>query len=192
MASDERQTFESIERFNAYLNRFVNTSSWGTGSAKSVEDLFHEIKVGDCGLVAEGRGILRITYPLFIDVFYRNGSDKFHCFEKQSKKGIYRNLPGTFAEKMHTNEDMFTAIKRTLEEEVKPSLPGSGLSLNNNQLMYGETWDENTGARSYPGLQTLSRNTKYNLVLAPDQGMPRPFVLQEANGESKFDWEIIS
>jgi len=73
---------------------------------------------------------------------------------------------------------------------LKLLLPGSGLSLAGAKLDIQNEWEENTGARSYPGLQTKSINTLLSLNVSPNQGIPKPFVLVERNGTSKFAWKV--
>lgn len=182
--------FKSLDQFTEYLNQYVDLGSWGVGGAKSPAELWEELHKGDSGLVKEDNGILRLTWPIFIDVLYQDQGTDFHCYEATSKKGKFRDLPGTYAEKRQANEDLDEAISRTYDEEINNSLPQSGLSLKDSSLGFQKKWEENTGARSYPGLQTKSINTLFALNLAPNQGEPKPFILVEKNGITKFDWEV--
>lgn len=188
--SEELLTFRSADEFRDYLKGFVDVSRWGVDGAKSPAELWKELREGDSGLVREENGLLRLTWPIFIDILYENQGTAYKAYETASKKGKFRDLPGTFAEKRHANEDSNDAIRRTYIEEINRSLPQSGLSLKNSQLSFQNEWEENTGARSYPGLQTRSVNTLYALQLSPDQGVPKPFILVEDNGTSKFDWKV--
>ncbi|HUD19083.1 MAG TPA: hypothetical protein VMR81_01390 [Patescibacteria group bacterium] len=182
--------FKSLDQFRDYLRSYVDIGPWGANGAKSPTELYQEILEGDSGLVRMEHGLLRLTWPIFIDVSYHNRGVHFKCFEAENKKGKHRDLPGTYAEKRHANESMDAAIRRTYEEEIEPSFHNSGLSLSNSSLDFEREWEENTGARSYPGLQTKSINTLFTLHVVQDQGTPKPFVLIEANGTSKFDWKV--
>lgn len=182
--------FKSLSQFQEYLSQYVDVNSWGVVGAKSPADLWKELLEGDSGLAKEDNGILRLTWPIFIDVLYQNQDTNYHCYEAENKKGKFRDLPGTYAEKRHANEDLNDAIRRTYDEEINDSLPKSGLSLRGSSLNFQNEWEENTGARSYPGLQTKSINTLFALNLTPNQGVPKPFTLVERNGVTKFDWKV--
>ena len=187
---EESLGFKSVDEFSDYLKGYVDLSSWGVNGAKSPAELYKELRDGDSGLVTEKNGLLRLTWPLFVDVSYRNQNVDYSCFEAENKKGKFRNLPGTSAEKRQANEKIDDAIRRTYEEEIVPSFYKSRLSLKDSTLNFERDWQENTSARSYPGLQTRSLNTLYLLQVAPNQGLPQPLELVEKNGTSKFDWKV--
>ena len=179
---------KSSDHLAAYLSGYnIPLDRWGKDGKKSVGELYEELKGGDCVLTIEN-GVVRCTWPLFIDVIYTDQGINYKCVETQNKKGKRRNLPGTYAEKRLAGENIQTSIARTFREEILPSLPKSGISLNNHSLTRGNQWEEITEAHSYPGLKNKSLNTLFSLIPLPNQGTPKDFTLVESNGTSQFSW----
>ena len=89
----ENTGFKSLSQFTEYLSQYVDVNSWGVGGAKSPAELWNELREGDSGLIKEDNGILRLTWPIFIDVLYHNQGTNYHCFEAENKKGKFRPLP---------------------------------------------------------------------------------------------------
>lgn len=182
--------FKSVDQFRDYLKGYIDTSSWGQGNAKTADDLWSELKSGESGIVQEGNGILRITWPIFISVLYQNQGVLFELFEvkqifhKDGRERV-RSLPASIGEKGTSKDKPYNVAQKAIKEELEGKIP---LSLRNSRLKQVNQWQEFEMARSYPNLQTRSNNVMFALNLMPNQGDPQPFTLHEAKKDSEFNW----
>lgn len=127
----------------------TSTAAYGTGNAKRIEDLLHEIVNRECSLKLEdGRPVRRLSV---INLFVRNRNEQVLIEERQvlpDGRERQRGLP--LSEKMYADEDWRTAALRAVVEEL-----GSALPPEPQVYLIEETHEEVVTASvsmSYPGL----------------------------------------
>ncbi len=123
----------------------INTTIWGIGAAKSVEDLWTEIVNGESQL--EGDPPLRVVHV--VNVIIRDGNRILIEGEQQFNENQQRYRGAPLSEKMKLGEDYIGAALRGIEEElrIEPVNVEITKSSPGPQLMLGES-------PSYPGLRT--------------------------------------
>mgnify|MGYP000924067211 CR=1 FL=1 len=143
----EYADFKSAEELKIWLKNFVSLADWSRGGAKSVEQLFDEIRNGDCSIQTEPP--LRIVRVVQVLV----QRDNLFLLEKEQlladNRTRLRNLPPS--EKMKPGEECQAAAVRCLEEELginEDQVEMIGLSSGPKIIVRSST--------SYPGL-----NSKY-------------------------------
>jgi hypothetical protein len=108
-------TFENQAELNAFLNDHgIDTAPWGTGQAKRIQDLWNEIVAGESHLAPEPlRRVVQV-----VRVIIRKGEMILVEAEQEFVDGRRRNRRQPPADKMKPGEDIITAAKRCLVEEL--------------------------------------------------------------------------
>jgi hypothetical protein len=140
-------TFKSTADLKAWLDsKGIDTSCWGTGGAKSVENLWAEIIEGESQIQDEPP--LRLVR--MVKVIIRNGKRILVEAEQEfgENQQRYRGWPP--AEKIKPGENQVEAALRCLQEElqVTPSRVEILSSTSEPEQVHQES-------PSYPGLRTL-------------------------------------
>jgi hypothetical protein len=61
--------FQSVEELENYLRKFsIPISSWGTGKAKDLQDLYEELVNNECQLIENGESLHRIIEFVGVEV----------------------------------------------------------------------------------------------------------------------------
>ncbi len=140
-------TFVNQAELEVFLvNHGIDTSMWGTGQAKHVHDLWNEISAGESRLIAEPlRRVVQV-----VKVIIRKGDQLLLEAEQELADGRRRKRRQPPADKMKPGEDIITAAKRCLLEEL--NVADEGLQV------LAQTHREAVkliDSPSYPGLVTL-------------------------------------
>jgi hypothetical protein len=95
----------------------VDTSNWGKGNAKTVENLLTELTKNDCVLVKKDNQLHRTVCVLFVIIM----SNGLILMEKEQilvdGRTRKRSLP--LAEKVIVGEDLINATRRAIQEELE-------------------------------------------------------------------------
>jgi len=145
----------------------IDTSLYGRGAAKSVEELFEEVELGESVLHAVEGDCCRVVSVL--NVFIQNSNGQVLMEEKQVRPNgeeRYRGLP--LSEKLKGGEAWRPAVQRAICEELGSILPESP-KIEVLLDTYTEAVEVNTSA-SYPGLESEYRCHR---VQARVEGLPR-------------------
>ncbi len=121
---------------------------WGTGQAKSLENLWEEIATGETQLQADP---LRRVLAGVVQVIIRRDDGRILIEEEQvleDGRRRARNIPP--AEKMLAGETYADAVRRCLREELRVN-PDTAEILTHTHEVYHEQHD----SWSYPGLVSL-------------------------------------
>lgn len=140
----------------------VPVGLYGTGAAKSVDDLYQELAEGECTLWEEGGVIERRLRVLALDIF-RDGRklvEKKQIFLKDGRERS-RALMSSTAEKMLSDETAAEAIARIANEEM-PFLRGLPFELLPVQTEVKES-------QSYPGITARYEYVWARVTLASSQ-----------------------
>ena len=182
----------SFDEFMDCLRNCVDITTWGQGGAKTVEDLWNEVLAGESRIVPKKNGILRMTWPIFLNVLYIDQGTLFEMYEarqifREDGRERIRDLPGSIGEKGTSKDKPEDVVRKAIKEELDGKIP---LSLENSKVRLLRKWTEREIARSYPGLATQSNKVLFELNLMPNQGYPKSFILQESKKYTFFDWRI--
>lgn len=177
-----------VSDLRGLLARFgVDTSTWGTGEAKTVDHLLEEIRSGDSELVVEAAGIARRVRNVWIDVFATTDSGRLHLVERRQVFGDgrqrMRRLPASLGEKCRVGEEPLVAARRGFAEELgigppavlAPTAPG----LNP------------TGRTSYPTLATSFESHWFRAEIDPADYRPDGYVEVQPDKQTFFEWEPV-
>lgn len=166
----------------------VDTSQWGTGSAKTIEALWKEIEEGETELVAGADGKLaRKIAVANIEVFGTDPSTgkKIRLVERRQVfsdgRERVRTLGTTVAEKLKVGEDVPAAAVRGVQEEL-------GIENSLNLAPMGTETKEGE-SESYPGLATRYEIHKFSVELSGDQYKPEGYTEKQDDKTTYFEWE---
>ncbi len=168
----------------------IDTSNWGFGSAKSIDDLLKEIQKKEAELIINEGGLcVRNLKVVAIDVFYNDhkGNKYILVEEKQEFSDgriRKRNLETSLGEKLYLNEEPNQGVIRCIREEL--SIESLNYTLENNGVT---TKEENS--KSYPGLKTVYVFFRFILVLNDNGYKPDGYIENDSKKTSYFVWKKI-
>lgn len=170
----------------------IDTSSWGTGKAKTLLDLQREIEDKEATLIKTPEGkLLRVLVIGAIDVlYYAVDGKKFRLREDKQvfKDGRERrrDLGHAISGKMQTGEDPLTATMREIRQELKIEglISLEKLGIANEELITSP---------SYPGLPSQYIIHKYEVFLGDEQFRSEGYIEKEEKTgiTTYFVWEEI-
>ncbi len=167
----------------------IDLSLWGQGEAKTVENLSSEINDGEVELVSTPNGKLtRKVAVANIDVTYINSAGQhYRLIERRQVltdgRERMRTLETSVAEKLKAGEDVLSAAKRGVEEE---------LGISNAILESRGTEQKLLDSPSYPGLISQYEVHKFSTSLSNEQYKPEGYVEKQADKSTYFEWEASS
>lgn len=118
--------FRDIEHFQIKLSKFnINPSNWQGGT--KVETLYNEWLRGECVFEKDRDSIIRKVQVVCVHCFYTNqvGEKLRLCEEKQIMPDGFERFRGFkfVSETMKPSEDLETAARRAIEEELQITDP---------------------------------------------------------------------
>jgi len=164
----------------------IDVSTWGEGTAKTVEHLLAEVKNRECVLTDESDGsILRKVVVAGADVYYtKPNGRKYRLVESRQvfKDGREREreYATSVAEKIFIGEDPKVAVIRGIKEEL-----GIEGSMNPVKISQEET---TRISKSYPGLLTYYMSYIFKVVLDDSQFNPEGYVEKQSDKQTYFSW----
>jgi len=138
----------------------IDTSKWGTGTTKTTNDLWNEIRNGES--IIQDEPLLRIVDV--INVIIRNGESVLIETSQELDDGRTRSRNIVPAEKKKTGESYIEAARRCLREELQ--VKDRNIEILESTYRQEQKIKESI---SYPGLSTLFR---YHIVEAKVNGLP--------------------
>ncbi len=142
------------------ISKGIDISKWGTGEAKSLDDLWNEIIAGDSSIQDEP--LLRIVDV--VQIIIRSGDKVLVEVGQKFHDGRIRSRNLVPSEKKHADESYIDAAYRGLREELQIDTQDVEV-LRTTYREKREIKDSN----SYPGLRSLYR---YHIVDAKVKGLP--------------------
>jgi hypothetical protein len=167
----------------------VPHQSWGTGSAKSVDDLLAEVRKRESILFSEAAGtrLVRIVWVAAANVYYCGGGRA--CFRLVERKQVLpdgrersRGCRFSICEKFALPEDPEQAIRRALREEL-------GINPADAAVEHGDLAVEETDrGDSYPGLMSRFIFCQFFVRLGDGSYRPEGYV-EHGKLTTHFAWE---
>ena len=166
----------------------IDTLTWGTGKAKSVQDLYGEIQEGETVLVSEGGELRRQVSVATVDVFYTDSSGKKlklvevkQVWHDGSGRERSRDMKQSVSEKLKVGENPLIAIVRGLQEELGINVPSEAIVA----LMPTES---NELSPSYPGLQCQYKFSHFETSISEASFKPEGYVEDDGKKFTHFQW----
>lgn len=184
------QTFSTLNKLSEYLlSKNIPINSWGTGTAKTIENLYEEILCGETLLVETESGVLRQICFAGILVTYQDGNTAYELAEDRQvfSDGRVRRRnksQASVTEKMLPGESFSETAIRGLKEELgifsKTELKDIGPS------------EEIVESASYPGLTTKYKRFNFSVQLTSDQYKAEGYKEIEKDKTTYFVWNQIT
>jgi hypothetical protein len=158
----------SFEAIKALLSDHqIDTSKFGQGNARSLEDFVNEVQTGSVRLMldaAEHKSLVRVLDLVLLRLCFGDGSNrKFLIRQKESASGQVRDgrlqLPGT---KRAAYENSLETAQRVLKERLQ--LTSADMNFN---IQGMETFEEEEVSASYPGVRTVYRKSIVEAIVSP-------------------------
>ena len=168
----------------------IDTSSWGTGQAKTLAHLQREIESGETILITGETGeLLRRVVVGGADIFYYQSPDgkKYRLKEDRQvfKDGRERRraFGQAVSEKMKPDEEPRSAMIRGIQEEL-------GIS---GEIALSETGTDvqQVTSPSYPGLESEYIRHKFQATLVDEQFNPDGYIEKQSDKSTYFVWEEV-
>jgi hypothetical protein len=166
----------------------IDTSTWGTGEAKQVKDLYEEIKNGETVLTTDDEGrLLRQVTVCGANVYYIKEGKTYRLKEEKQVfadgRERRRTVPHSVSEKAKPNEDPNDGIIRGLREElgIKGEIALTPMEISTKRL----------SSRSYPGLQSQYVTHAYEVILTDEQYNPNGYIEVQEDKTTYFVWEEV-
>jgi hypothetical protein len=178
----------SIEALEQLLvSHGVSVADWGTGSAKTPQNLLDEITCGESRLHLDDVGNLRRSVSAVgVDIFFidpRQGMFRLVEAEQLFRSGRRRRrrLKTSIAEKLLPGERPIEAARRAIEEELGLSTVGLRLKCRGSEVV-----EENSG--SYPGLCSIRSLTYFECALSTGLFNPLGYKEHQEDKTTSFAW----
>ena len=165
----------------------IPVDQWGTGNAKTLEQLFQETEEGETALDTKD-GILVRTVRILTAWVYHQVMPTGRLFLVEDRQelsdGRVRrrgDFGGSITEKMKKDEvaDLL-ALGRAMKEEL--GFAGAKwVSYMGTILKVGDSF-------SYPGLPTMSVQTRFEVMILPDDFRPEGYVETQDDKRTIFLW----
>lgn len=169
----------------------IDTSTWGTGKTKSIQDLYTEIKEHESVLVQDGAEFYReLSVAAIQVVFADQQGNRFILVETEqvwhdgSGRRRSRELEQSLSEKLIAGEDPLTGAMRAVREEL-------GVPVSQDLLVAQQPYVVQAGANSYPGLQSRYAVFPYTVAVPSEHFHPEGYVEHGTEKDTSFQWKSI-
>ena len=178
-------TLATAQELNAWLTKNgIDTSLWGTGKAKRVENLMDEVEKKESTLYLLGGKVFRCL--TVVKVVVRHPDLPEHhlaCYRQTMEDGRERPRNELPSEKAFAGERARAAAERCLTEEMGDHLTPANVTLYDDTLV---GWDEVVESPSFPGLCTQYRLYQMEATIP---SLPRhAFVSVEGKKRHAWEW----
>ncbi len=171
----------------------IDTSSWGSGKAKTVEHLMSEVLSGESQLLETEDGeLLRvleiadgtITFADASGVVYKLTEDRQEFKDGRIRKRDHlKDI--SLAEKVAPGENPKDALVRGIDEEL--GITGE-LQINGEPVLE----EKRVESPSFPGLNTQYKVHKFNLTIGEDSFNPDGYQEEQSDKTTYFVWEEVT
>lgn len=181
------KSFQSVQDLENYLRYFnIPISSWGTGKAKNLEDLYQELLDNECQIIQSGESLHRIIEFVGIKVFYKDNEGNIYSLKEDRQEFNdgrirKRNMPTSVAEKIKLGESPTVSAIRGLKEEL-------GIVVSSSKITNHQELNYNGSSMSYPGLITKYKGHQFTCFLNEDQFNIDGYIEIQKTKKTFFKW----
>lgn len=187
--SEKKEYFATDALKKKLTDAGIDTSSWGTGQAKTLVHLQKEIESGETVLITGETGeLLRKVVVGGADIYYQSSDGKKYRLKEDRQvfkdgRERRRDLGQAVSEKMKPDEDPKDAMIRGIQEEL-------GIS---GEIALTETGTDvqQVISPSYPGLDSKYIRHKFQTTLTDEQFNPDGYVEEQSDKSTYFIWEEV-
>ena len=167
------------------LQHDISFQKWGTGKAKTVDDLLEEINSGEAEVKSREGKLLRTTKVVSITVTYWDGNNDLILVEDRQVfsdgRERKRVLDASLGEKMFVNEVPEEAARRALKEEL--------CIIDVEVVSIGTKFRGPEMSLSYPGLETLYELVQFSAKLPTSLFRPEGYMEDDGKKKTYFVWQ---
>lgn len=166
----------------------IDTSAWGTGSAKTIAHLLKEVREGESQMTFSPEGITRAVRVAWVDVLYRDEQGDIYLLVEDRQEyndgRIRRRQLGTsLGEKLKPGEEPGEGAIRALDEE---------LGVHSYQSLHTVGHEHTTHATdSYPGLESSYDTYSFVAILDNTSYTPEGYIETQADKTNYYIWTKI-
>lgn len=164
----------------------IPLAQWGTGEAKTLEDLYTEISHGESTLVVEKNNqLIREVGIVKIDIFYKDENGTYQLIEDYQefydgrRRTIKHDCP--VGEKMKPGETPLQTFDRALREELSITRPIPGRST--------KARVTTKISRSYPGLVSRYEEHRFKTTLPKKYYNADGYMEVDGYRKTYFSWK---
>ncbi|PIV09248.1 hypothetical protein COS31_04180 [Candidatus Roizmanbacteria bacterium CG02_land_8_20_14_3_00_36_15] len=188
MVRERKLIVEEIENLKMVLSKYrIDTSGWGQGTTKTVENLLEEILKGESILVEDKNGLLRVVRYSRVYVYYIDGDHEYQLIEDRQEFAngkVRRRGFKHLSEKCILNQPPQEAAREGVVKELSITTPV--------HLKYiGQGKEAITRFPSYPGLKSYSHFFNFKGYLDPSQYSPAGYQEVTPKKTTYFVWKQI-
>ena len=179
---------ENADALRVLLNDHgIVTDDWGRGATKTVEDLWDEVSAGETVIVEVTGELVRRTHVVAVNVTTRlDDGSSYRLYEERQvfKNGAsrQRNLLTSLGEKIKLHENIETAVRRSITEELGVT------SLKHIEPLGSQTVVQRSS--SYQGMPTELQLEFANVEIAAADFNPEGYVERQSDKTVIFKWEL--
>jgi 8-oxo-dGTP pyrophosphatase MutT (NUDIX family) len=166
----------------------IPLEQWGTGEAKTVEHLLSELTEGECVLIDDPAGLIRIAYGACLRI-YGTVNDRTMVLIEEGQRfrdGRFRQRDLNFSvgEKNKFGEPAQDAAYRALAEEL-------GITA---AVDLGEPFHQQKDAssQSYPGLRSIYEMAVFTVCLPAALVDPDGYVEEQTDKQTFWRWAPVA
>ena len=144
----------------------IDPAVFGTGEAKTLQQLLAEVENGEARLVEEDGTVVRHLTTLNVDVYAdveggrRRLLEVEQCFKDGRGRQRAEQVPASLAEKMKRGEAPEAALRRAMAEELMITKFQAFSAFRDDGVKDGMS-------QSFPGLRTRNRIIKVDVLIDP-------------------------
>lgn len=169
----------------------INVSGWGIGKAKTLEQLYAELKKGEAELIKTDGKLMRLVRNVNIFVYYTEKNTRKKLFLKEVRQvftsgrtRVRTHIKGSLSEKLLAHQSVSAeAAARALEEEL--GVVGATAVFKEKETIEEES-------QSYPGLKCIYEISFFEVELTEDQYAPEGYVETQSDKSTYFEWVEVS
>ena len=180
-------TFSTSSELGEYLTEGgVDISGWGLGKAKTVDNLFDEVRARESTLQLLGEKVYRCLQVVKLVVRLPGVADRhLYCYSQRMADGRMRDRNVLPSEKMYAGEVAVHAAARAVLEELG-SIREIRRDFIDVLLQTHVTWDEIVDSPSFPKLTT--QYTLHQVEVVVPGLSPQAFSTTEGKKEHFWQW----
>lgn len=176
----------SVDHLASFLQSYnIDTSQYGTGDARGLDILLHQLQTGECKLITKNGQLMRVVNGVGIQVYYQDKGVNLYLKETVQifADGRVKKIdkPFSVSEKMFPDEDVIIAAKRGLLEEIGVM---SELDLKN----LGSASFDPLPSKSFPGLVSQHHFHAFSAYLPEKEFVRAGYVEHQEEKENYFEW----